>query len=223
MRKILRKELFWIFAFLLIAALLRLIGLGQLGPGFFRDEAALGYNSYSILKTLRDEFGQYLPIVFRSFEVFFLPLYVYLSAPIIALFGLNPMSVRLLSALSGVLTVGFSFLLAKEMWGDKKKGLPLVVLGLMAVSPWNLFYSRGSFEGNLGLALFTMAVWLMLRFINGKGKSLVLVFFLLTLSMYSYQAERLVVPLWLVATMLSIKTCGGGSGNGSLNKYSRPL
>ncbi len=33
---------------LAIAGVIRLWGLGELGMGFFRDEAALGYNIYSI-------------------------------------------------------------------------------------------------------------------------------------------------------------------------------
>ena len=36
-------------------------------PPLLWDEAALGYNAYSILKTGRDEYGQYFPLIFKSF------------------------------------------------------------------------------------------------------------------------------------------------------------
>jgi hypothetical protein len=31
------------------------------------DEAALGYNAYSVLETGHDEYGQFLPLIFKSF------------------------------------------------------------------------------------------------------------------------------------------------------------
>ena len=179
---------------LLVAILVRFIGLGNLGMGFFRDEAALGYNSWSISQTGQDEFGQFMPVVFRSFEVFFLPLYVYLSAMFMKVLGLSVFSTRLVSALSGVGIVIVSYLLVKTIF-PKKKYLPELTALLMSLTPWTLFYSRGAFEGNLGLFLFSTGVYLFFK------KRLSWSFVLMTLSMYSYQAERLVVPLWLLAAL----------------------
>lgn len=193
MFKTLSKHKLFLFI-LLIAILVRFIGLGNLGMGFFRDEAALGYNSWSISQTAKDEFGQFMPVVFRSFEVFFLPLYVYLSAIFMKVLGLSVFSTRLVSALSGVGIVVVSYLLAKTIF-PKKKYLPELTALLMSLAPWTLFYSRGAFEGNLGLFLFSTGVYLFIK------KRLNWSFVLMTLSMYSYQAERLVVPLWLISAL----------------------
>src|SRR3989344_5560905 len=88
-----------------LGVFLRLWNLDRIPLGFFRDEAALSYNAYSIWLTGRDEFGVLFPMVFRSFEVFFLPLYVYLSAPIIGVFGLSEFTSRLLSSLAGIVAL----------------------------------------------------------------------------------------------------------------------
>jgi len=85
---------------LFIAALLRLGNLGGNPPGLTPDEAALGYNAYSILKTGRDEYGQILPVVFKSFGDYKPELYVYLTVPSVAIFGLTEFAVRFPSALS---------------------------------------------------------------------------------------------------------------------------
>ena len=65
------------------------------------DEAALGYNAYSILETGRDEYGQILPIIFKSFGDYKPGFYVYLTLPFIKVFGLNELSVRLPSIILG--------------------------------------------------------------------------------------------------------------------------
>ena len=179
---------------LLLGVLLRFYKLGEVPFGFFKDEAALGYNAFSIFKTGRDEFGVHLPVVFRSFEVFFLPLYVYLSSVVVGLLGLSEFSTRFLTALSGVAGFISVYLITKEFWNRK---IALFTVLILAISPWHIFYSRGSFEGNLALTLFSFGVFFWLKFT--KTERLKHVFFsglFFILSMYSYQAERVVVPLF---------------------------
>src|SRR5438270_3600910 len=74
---------------------LRIVNLQVSPPGFNADEAALGYNAYSILKTGKDEWGETLPLVFKSFSDYKPGVYVYLDIPFVALFGLNELAVRL--------------------------------------------------------------------------------------------------------------------------------
>ena len=64
-------------------------------PSLLWDEAALGYNSYSILKTARDEYGTLLPLIFKSFGDYKPGLYVYLTLPFVATLGLTPLAIRL--------------------------------------------------------------------------------------------------------------------------------
>ncbi|MEK7500016.1 MAG: hypothetical protein AAB649_05425, partial [Patescibacteria group bacterium] len=79
-------------------------------PGINRDEAALGYNAYSILKTGNDEWGIRFPATFRSFGDYKLPGYMYTLVPFIATFGLNPLAVRLPSLFAGISMIPLAYL-----------------------------------------------------------------------------------------------------------------
>ena len=84
---------------LLVALALRIYKIGSIPPGLTPDEASLGYNAYSILKTGKDEYGALLPFVFKSFGDFKPGLYIYLTVPAVLIFGLTEFSVRLPSVL----------------------------------------------------------------------------------------------------------------------------
>lgn len=189
---------------IIVAAIVRFWGLGSSHLGFFRDEAALGFNTYSIIQTSSDEYGQRFPIFFRSFEVFFLPAYVYLSVPFVFLFSLSEFSTRFLSALSGTLIVFSAFLIAQQLFSSKR--ISILVSLLVAFSPWSIFYSRGAFEGNLALAAFSFGIIFWLKFLEtNKKKFFYISLVIFILSMYSYQAPRLVVPLFIFFSILCQK------------------
>src|SRR3972149_6478799 len=56
-----------LFFIILLSVLLRLWKLGSIPPSLTPDEAALGYNAYSILNTGRGEYGKVVPIIFKLF------------------------------------------------------------------------------------------------------------------------------------------------------------
>jgi len=196
-----RKILIIFILGLIVGGGFRFYRLGSIPGGFFRDEAALAYNAYRIWTTGTDEYGISYPPVFRSFEVFFLPTYVYLSVPVMGLLGLNEFSGRLISALAGTITVVVLGLIAGKLWG-KKAGIAGLVVAV--ISPWAIYYSRGAFEGNLGVMFFSIMVLSWFNFVKNKKPAwMVLSGLFSILAMYSYQAERLVVPVWgLVAIWL---------------------
>ncbi len=163
---------------LLLAAALRFYQLGRVPSGFVNDEAAFGYNAYSLLKTGRDEFGQSWPVIFQSFGEGKLPAYIYLTIPSVAIFGLNEFAVRLPSALLGVATV---FVISR--WS--------LLAGLvLATLPWHIHFSRAAFEANVALFFVTWGTWLWFR----KRRGLSLLSFIA--SIFTYNAARLFVPLW---------------------------
>ncbi|MBI3342280.1 phospholipid carrier-dependent glycosyltransferase, partial [Candidatus Curtissbacteria bacterium] len=107
----------------LLGAVLRFYQLGSNPPGLNWDEAAIGYNAFSILHTGRDEYGKLLPLAFRSFDDYKPPLYIYLTVPSVFAFGLTNLAVRFPSVLFGVLTVPFTYLLVSTMLKNKKIAL----------------------------------------------------------------------------------------------------
>ena len=99
---------------LLLAAFLRLYKLDNY-PAFNADEAAIGYNAYSLLETGKDEHGNPWPIHFQSFNDYKPGLYVYLVMPFVKIIGLNEWSVRFPNALLGIASVYLIYLLVREM------------------------------------------------------------------------------------------------------------
>ncbi len=180
----------WMLVFvLLIAAVLRLWNLGALPAGLTPDEAALGYNAYSVLQTGRDEFGEKLPIVFKSFGDYKPGLYIYLTVPSIAVFGLNEFSTRLPSALAGIITVYLLFLITKNLF-PTHKNLPLFTAFVAATNPYLIYFSRGAWEANFSLTLTLAGIYFFLKSIqNSKFIIHASIFFSLTL--LTYQGAKL--------------------------------
>ena len=184
---------------LLIAGTLRLWNLGSTPPGLTPDEASLGYNAYSILKTGRDEFGTKLPIIFKSFGDFKPGLYVYLDIPFIALFGLSEFATRLPSAIFGILSVFLIYLLARKLFSDNKL-VAIVAAAVAACNPYLIYFSRGAWEANVSLTLTLAGIYLFLIAIE-KKKYLLPSSALFALTLLTYQGAKLstaIVVLLLV-------------------------
>lgn len=189
---------------LVLASILRLNKLGVLPPSLNWDEAALGYNAYSILKTQKDEYANKLPLYFRSLDDYKPPLYTYLTVPAVGIFGLNDFAVRLPSALLGILTVFSTYLLAKELFKNKK--IAYLSSFFLAISPWHLQFSRVAFETNTTIFWFTLGLWAFLRGIGSKGIKVTLFMTLSALAfganLYTYHNVRLFIPLFCVFLIL---------------------
>lgn len=173
----------------LLAAGLRFYKLGQVPSGFVNDEAAIGYNAYSLLKTGKDEFGVSWPIVFRSFGEGKLPVYIYLTIPSVAAFGLNEFAVRLPSALFGTLTVLLVYFLCLKIENCK---LGILASLMLAIMPWHIHFSRAAFEANLALFFITFGTW---TWLAKKHWWSVISF---TLAIFTYNAALIFMPLWAV-------------------------
>src|SRR3989344_6941222 len=98
---------FLLLSTIIAAALfLRLYDLSRIPIGFNDDEAAFGYNAYSLLKTGKDEWGRVMPFpAFESFGDWKLVFYLYSVVPSVAVFGPSNFAARLPSALFGILAV----------------------------------------------------------------------------------------------------------------------
>lgn len=183
----------------LLAVALRFFQLGQVPSGFVNDEAAFGYNAYSLIKTGKDEFGKAWPIVFRSFGEGKMPVYFYLTIPSILLFGLNEFAVRLPSALFGSLTVLLAYFLVKEISQSKSRLWPLLSALILAAMPWHIHFSRAAFETNVSVFWVALGSLFFLRFVkSSKSWQLIISLTSFTLAVFTYNASKIFIPLWLV-------------------------
>ncbi|MCX6724632.1 MAG: glycosyltransferase family 39 protein, partial [Candidatus Shapirobacteria bacterium] len=157
------------------------------------------YTAYSILKTAKDEWGQFLPLNPRSFGDYKPPLYTYLTIPSIAIFGLNEFAVRLPSALFGTLAVVAVFLLTKELFGIT--AISLLSALFLAISPWHLVFSRAAIEANLTAFFFPLGFYFFLKGLkNSKYFSLSALFW--GLNLYTYHSARFFTLLFAFLLIL---------------------
>ncbi|MCX6706244.1 MAG: glycosyltransferase family 39 protein [Candidatus Woesebacteria bacterium] len=183
--------------FILIIVLAFILRFWRLGdyPALNADEAAIGYNAYSLIQTGKDEHGNAWPIHFQSFNDYKPGLYFYMVIPFVKVLGLNEWAVRLPGAAIGVLTVLVVYFLVLELFKDHRS-LGLIASLLLAISPWHIHFSRGGWEVNLATFLITLGLLYFMKFINrGRPFYLVLCTLYFVLSLYAYHAARVVVPL----------------------------
>lgn len=187
---------YWpLIVIILLAAVLRLWKLDSIPPHLTPDEASLGYNAYSILKTGRDEYGKFLPVIFKSFGDYKPGLYVYLTAPFVATLGLTEFAVRIPSALAGIVAVLLLYFIVYEFFGDKK--LSLIASLFLAVSPWHIYFSRGAWEVNVSLTLTLAGIYFFMKSLKRqKFFFLSAIFFALTL--LTYQGAKLSTAIVLL-------------------------
>lgn len=190
----------YLILIVVLAAVLRLAGLSANPPSLNWDEISHGYNAYSILKTGKDEWGVSLPLIFRAYGDYKLPVYIYLTAADELVFGLTPLAVRLPSALAGIGTVALTYFLVLGLFKGRRN-LALTSALLVAVEPWSLFLSRGAFEANLGLFLIVSGIYFFLKSLQ-RPRYLILAAVLLGLSVWTYNSARIFVPLLLTVMVI---------------------
>lgn len=184
---------------LLLGAFLRLYQIGSIPNALTWDEAALGYNAFSIIKTGKDEFGKVLPIVFKSFGDYKPGLYVYLAIPSVAILGLTEFAVRLPGCLFGILAIFGVYLLVKELFRETKNNHLLGSFAALslALMPLHIHFSRGAWETNVYATILLFSIYFLLRFIrSGKGLTWAIILALLTL--ITYQAAKVMTPLAII-------------------------
>ena len=189
-----------------LGLILRLYNVDKIPRGFFCDEAATGYNAYTILKRGVDEYGKSFPLLFNSFGNNRLPLPIYMTVPFIAIFGLNEFSTRLASVFFGTVTISIIYFLLKNTF-PKRKSIGFFGAFFLAIAPWHIHFSRTALESiylpffiSLGLLLFVLFAR------RKKPIFLYLSFTGLALGLYTYYPAYLVVPSTiLLVSVLYIK------------------
>lgn len=189
----------------MIAFGLRVYKITSIPPSLNWDETSIGYNAYSILKTGKDEWGEFMPLHFRSFGEYKLPGQIYASIPGVAIFGLNEFGVRITPIVYGTLTVLLLYFLLMEMFksltAQAKKTISLISAFLLAISPWHIQLTRGSFESSFSLFWVMMGIWFLLKGFKNK-KWLVISMFPFAISVYTYNSARVFTPLFLFVVVI---------------------
>jgi 4-amino-4-deoxy-L-arabinose transferase-like glycosyltransferase len=180
---------------LVLGIWLRFFQLGEIPLGRYWDEAVITYDAWGIADWHRDQFADFMPMVFESFGDNKPPVMHYLLASIFLVTGVNDSTIRVISAISGVLLI-----LVMYYWGRYFFSYPSV--GILAafitsVSPWMVHVSRIGFEANLALLFSTIGIMILTLELRHKwwyGLGILL----LAVSMYTYHSSKIVAPLFFI-------------------------
>lgn len=184
-----------IFAIIVFACLIRFYGLGDCPAGLNQDEASIGYETFSLAHYGIDRNGNSYPVILESWGNGQNALYAYLSIPFVKLFGLNAASVRLLSAISGSLSVLLFYLILSLFC---RKRTAFIGLILITINPWSVMSSRFGLESNLLPTIILSAFFLFAKALKQKNSYLLPSFLLFALSFYAYGTAYFFTPLVLL-------------------------
>ncbi len=203
------KKIILLYWFVLFFTLIftRFYKLNEYPPHLTIDEVSIGYNAYSILKTGMDEWGEFMPISFRSVGDYKAPTLIYLTVPFIKFFGLNEWGVRLPVAIFSFISVLlFWYLVNKFIFKDKSSYLAYISTFIFALSPWLIVYSRSGYEAVVAQTF--MLANIIFAFKLKETKKISDFFWMVIfayLSAVTYHSTKMVVPLLNIYFVLSNK------------------
>ncbi|MFD0961259.1 ArnT family glycosyltransferase [Paenibacillus chungangensis] len=184
-----------------MGVLVRVFAWGSVPPGLNQDEASIGYDAYALLHYGIDRNGSFLPMHLVAWGSGQNALYAYFSMPFIYLFGLDEVSIRIVSLIFGLLGMCAVYWLAKEIFGEGNGA----VLGafLIVICPWHIMMSRWALESNLFPTLVLLAIVCLLQALKRGGIGWWAGFsILISLSMYAYGTSYFFVPVFLLGSAL---------------------
>jgi len=175
---------------------LRFYNLTGVPFGFHGDEAAIGYNAYTILTKGTDEYGVPFPMFFRSFGEYKSAVQIYSTVPFIIIFGLNEFSTRLVSVFYAMLSLIAAYLLTLELFKTErqKKTIAILTLFFLAISPWHIQFSRVAYEIMPFLFFTTLGLYLFLK-AQERPNFLLLSIISFAFALYSYFTGRMFIPI----------------------------
>jgi 4-amino-4-deoxy-L-arabinose transferase-like glycosyltransferase len=127
-----------------VAVGFRLYQIGEVPPGPHYDEASATFDALDVLA------GRHTVFSLRPYgrEM----LFAYVAAPLVALLGPGRLAIRLPTAILGILTIPATYLLVRELFAAKDKGLSqrvgLLASAFLALSFWHLALNHLSFRAN---------------------------------------------------------------------------
>lgn len=177
----------------LIGSAVRILYAGSIPGGLNQDEASIGYEAYSILHYGIDRNGVSLPIHLIAWGSGQNALYAYLSMPFIYLFGLNTISVRMVSILFGLLSMVLFYLIATQLF--KRKHAAMAAAFFIVICPWHIMMSRWALESNIFPSLVLLAVFFLFKAIH-QPRWLIGFTITLAASLYAYGTAYFFVPVF---------------------------
>lgn len=179
---------------ILFSGFIRIFKINTLPPSLYYDEIDAGYQAMIFNQNQTDYYGNKWPIHFHSFGDYRTSLHIYSIALCQKITNNPELSIRLPSAIYGILSVFVLFFITKS----------LIPSFLLAISPWAIHYSRIGFEASGMILCLLLAILFWKKFIeNTKLKYLFLTILFLCLTPYFYSTAKffIIIIVFLFATI----------------------
>lgn len=192
------KSYLGFFLICLVFLITRLVKITEIPGSLYWDEASIGYNAHAVLTTGRDEWGELLPLHFRAFGEFKLPVYIYSVALGEAVFGYGELAVRLPAVVYSLGSLLMIYFIVKKL-GNNSSALWAMLF--FTLSPWGLLITRVGYEVTAGTMFFLLA-WFFYLKSSENSKYFFLSAIAHVFAIYSYNSFRIISPLFFVFSLL---------------------
>lgn len=181
-----------------------LLALGTAPPGLFSDEAAFGYNGWTISHFGTDQYGTHFPLFFRSFGDYKGPVGVYFEALLTWFLPLTPWTIRLPNALAGIALAFSAGWLGWRLTGSQAVALILVLEA--AFEPWFFHLGRTMLEADLFTALcYVLALVALAAGGERRLRSCIAAGIVLGAACFTAQPARFFTPAVLVIVLFAFR------------------
>lgn len=195
------KSFLILFLIILLGGALRGYRLADFPVQLSHDEITQLYDGLSIAQTGRDIYGNFMPFIFPSIGDFKPPFYTYITSVFLILLGSNEIVIRLPSVFFGILMIPAVYLFTWKLL--KNKGFALCAAFFTSIAPFEIFFSRKSFENGAGIFLMLLAFsCLFIYFEKKKIFWIYLAGLILSATMYTYFSHTVIIPLLLLSFIL---------------------
>jgi len=191
------SRIFISFAIIICALFFHAHNITTVPEGLYLDETSIGINAGNIALSGVDEYEKNFPIYFEAFGEWKNPLYIYVSAGVMKLFGISDFTLRTTSVLFfGIFLFGL-YLFTSLVFRNKKHRNILVYFALISASctPWFFTISRIAFEviSQIATGIFILYFAYKYYVMNSSHFTGVWLGISLGLFLYSYSTSKLIV------------------------------
>lgn len=193
------KNTYRLFLLLILIAgiALRVWDFGSIPGGVNQDGAMAAVDAKALADYGTDRFGTWLPCHLYAWGYGQMSsLMSYLIAPLVKLFGLSVVTMRIPSLLCSIAGGVFFYLFMRDVFGERAG---LIAALLVAINPWHLIQSRWALDCNLLPHFFMGGLYFLNRGLTEEKRFLYISMLFFGLCMYCYGITIYTVPLFLVA------------------------
>lgn len=191
-----------LFIIIALGVFLRFFKLMDYPIQLNHDEISQIYDAISIAQTGKDVYGNFLPTIFQSINDFKSPFYTYATAFVYFLAGDHEWIIKMPGVIFGVLIIPAVFWFSLKLTKESK--IALSASFFTAIAPFEIFFSRKSFENIAGIFFLLMSVSCLLSYVEKKKQVrwVYLAVLFSSLGMYTYFSHAIIIPLLLISFII---------------------